>query len=109
MEHFYSVLLEELAENCDFETREEAIIQDTFITNMLDDNIQRELLRDRVRPERALGIAVEMELGNQNRQKVSSNNSNGVNVIQQFNRFRGANARVNETNRTTFNRESTGL
>ena len=40
VEQFYSIL-KELAENCDFENREEAIIRDIFITNMLDDDIQR--------------------------------------------------------------------
>ena len=48
-EQFYSVLTE-LAENCDFENREEVIIRDIFITNVLDDDIQRELLRDTVGP-----------------------------------------------------------
>ena len=61
-EQFYSVL-KELAENCNFENREEVIIRDIFITNMLDDDIQRELLRDTVEPERALSIAVNMEMG----------------------------------------------
>ena len=51
VEQFYSIL-KELAENCDFEKREEVIIRDIFITNMLDDDIQRELLRDTVDPER---------------------------------------------------------
>ena len=57
VEQFYSIL-KELAENCDFENREEVIIGDSFITNMLNDDIQRELLRDTVDPERALSIAV---------------------------------------------------
>ena len=104
-EHFYRVL-RELAENCDFQNRDEAIIRDIFITNMLDDDIQRELLRDTVESERDLSIAVNMERAHQNQQRISSNNSNGVNAIQQFNRFCGANARVNQTNRTIFNRES---
>ena len=45
VEQFYSIL-KELAENCDFENREEVIIRDIFITNMLDDDIQRKLLRE---------------------------------------------------------------
>ena len=45
VEQFYSIL-KELAENCDFESREKAIIRGIFITNMLDGDIQRELLRD---------------------------------------------------------------
>ena len=50
VEKFYSIL-KELAENCDFENREEVIVRDIFIRNMLDDDIQRELLRDTVDPE----------------------------------------------------------
>ena len=67
VEQFYSIL-KELAENCDFESREEVIIRDIFITNMLDDEIQRELLRDTVDPERALSIIVNMEMGHQSQQ-----------------------------------------
>ena len=38
---------------------------------MLDDDIQRELLRDTVEPDRALSIAVNMEMGHQNQQPIS--------------------------------------
>ena len=98
VEQFYSIL-KELSENCDFENREEVIIRDIFITNMLDDDIQRELLRDTVDPERALSIAFNMEMGHQNQQRISSNNGatgNTVNVIQSFNRFCGAGALGNQ-------------
>ena len=110
VEQFYSIL-KELAENCDFENREEAIIRDIFITNMLDDDIQRELLRDTVEPERALSIAVNKEMGNQNQQRISSNNGatgSTVNAIQQFNRFRGAGVRENQSSRAVANRASVG-
>ena len=110
VEQFYSIL-KELAENCDFENREEAIIRDISITNMLDDDIQRELLRDTVDPERALSIAVNMEIGNQNQQRISSNNGatgSTVNAIQQFNRFCGAGVRGNQSSRAVVNRASVG-
>ena len=110
VEQFYS-MLKELAENCDFENREEVIIRDIFITNMLDDDIQRELLRDTVDPERALSIAVNMEMGHQNQQRVSSNNSatgSTVNAIQSFNQFRGANVRGNQSGKAVVNRASVG-
>ena len=68
VEQFYSDF-KEFAEDSDFENREEAIIKDIFITNMLDDDIQRELLRDTVEPERTLCIAVNMEMGHQNQNK----------------------------------------
>ena len=90
VEQFYSIL-KELVENCDFENREEVIIRDILITNMLDDDIQRELLRDTDDPERALSIAVNMEMGNQSQQRISSSNSNSaanntINAIQSYNR-----------------------
>ena len=110
VEQFYSFLIE-LAENCDFENCEEVIIKDIFITNMLDDDIQRELLRDTVDPERALSIAVNMEMGHQNQQRISSNNgatSSTVNAIQSFNRFRGAGVGGNQSGRTVVNRASVG-
>ena len=110
VEQFYSIL-KELAKNCDFENREEAKIRDIFITNMLDDDIQRELLRDTVEPERALSISVNMEMVNQNQQRISSNNgANGstVNAIQQFNRFCSASVRGNQSSRAVANRASVG-
>ena len=102
-----------MAENCDFENREKVIISDIFITNMLDDDIQRELLRDTVDPERALSIAVNMEMGNQNHQRISSSNNNSaanntINAIQSYNRFRGASARGNPTGRVAVNRAPIG-
>ena len=69
VEQFYSIL-RELAEKCDFESREEVIIRDIFITIMLDDDIQRELLRDTEDPERAFSIAVNMEMGHQKQQRI---------------------------------------
>ena len=78
---------------------------------MLDDDIQRELLHDTVDPERALSIAVNMEMGHQNQQRISSNNGatgNTVNIIQSFNQFRGAGARGNQPGRVAVNRASVG-
>ena len=67
---------------------------------MLDDDTQRELLRDTVVPERALSIAVNMGMGHQNQQRISFNNNNNasgsaINAIQCFNRFCCVNARGN--------------
>ena len=110
VEQFYSIL-KELAENCDFENREEVIIRDIF-TNMLDNYIQRELLRDTVDPERALSIAVNMEMRHQNQQSISSNNNSAagstVNAKQPFNRFRCENARGNQPGKVAVNRATVG-
>ena len=112
VEQFYSIL-KELAENCDFENREEVIIRDIFITNMLDDDLQRKHFRDTVDRERALSIAVNMEMGHQNQQRISSNNINSaagstVNSIQSFNRIRGAGARGKQSGRVAVNRATVG-
>ena len=109
VEQIYSIL-KELAENCDFENREEVIIREIIITKMLDDEVQCELLRDAVDPERAIRIAVNMEMGHQNQQRISSNNNNNnnangpaINAKQSFSRFRGANARGNQSGRNSYN------
>ena len=82
---------------------------------MLDDDIQRELLRDTVEPERALKIAVNLEMGHQSQQRISSNNNNNnsatasaINAIQSFKKFLGANTRGNQSSRTTLNRAAIG-
>ena len=80
---------------------------------MLDDDIQQELLRDTVDLERALSIAVNMEMEHQNQQLISSNksnaNSNAVITIQSFTRFRGANDHINQSGRNSFNRGAIGF
>ena len=79
---------------------------------MFDHDIQRELLRDTVDPERALSIAVNMEMGHQNQQRISSKNNSAagstVNAIQPFNRFCGANARGNQPGRKAVSRATVG-
>ena len=107
VEQFYS-FLKEIAENCGFENLEEVIIRVSFITNMLEDDIQRELLRDTVEPKRGLSIAVNLDRSHKNQQWISSNNT-GVSVIQQLTQFCGPNARMNQQNRSTFNRELNGF
>ena len=103
----YNSVLKKLAENCDFENREEVISRDIFIINMLDDDIQRELLLDTIHPERTLSIAVNMEMAHLHQQLISSNknniNSSAINAMQQFSRFCGAHVQTNQSSRNTFN------
>ena len=80
---------------------------------MLDDDIQRELLRETVEPESALSIVVNMEMGHQNQQQISSSNNNNasgstINAIKSLNRFHVANARGNQTCRMAINRATIG-
>ena len=75
------------------------------MTNILDDDIQRELLGDAVDPKRALSIAVNMDMGHKNQHRISFHNNNNnnsatgsaINAIQYFNGFRGAKARGNQS------------
>ena len=73
VEHFYGKL-KELAENCDFENKEEALTRDVFITNLIDPEIQKELLKQTVEPRQALQLAVNMELGMRNQHQIKEHN-----------------------------------
>ena len=67
--------------------REEDKLRDIFRTNKLGDDVQRELLHDTVDQERALSIRINMGIGHQNQQRISSKNKMGAKVVQQFTRF----------------------
>ena len=73
VEHFYGKL-KELAENCDFENKEETLIRDVFITNLIDPEIQKELLKQTVEPRQAFELAINMELGMRNQHKIQQHN-----------------------------------
>ena len=85
VEHFYGKL-KELAENCDFENKEETLIRDVFITNLIDPEIQKELLKQTVEPRQALELAINMDLGMQNQHQIQQHNKivvpANVNAVQ---------------------------
>ena len=56
VQHIY-VELKELAENCDFENKEQTLIRDVFVTNLIDPEIRKELLKQTVEPGRSIGVA----------------------------------------------------
>ena len=64
-EQFLTILIQ-LAENCDFECHCVNEARDVSFTNMSDTDVQRELLRDTVESERALSVAINMKLNQQN-------------------------------------------
>ena len=49
VDHFYGKL-KEMAEICDFENKEETLIRDVFITNLIDPEIQKEFHKQTVEP-----------------------------------------------------------
>ena len=73
VENFYEKL-KELAENGDFESKEETLIRDVFLTNLIDPEIQKELLKQTVEPRQALELAINMELGMRNQHKIQQHN-----------------------------------
>ena len=70
----YYCKLKELAENCDFENKEETLIRDVFITNLKDPEIQKEPLKQTVEPRQALELAINMELGMPNQHQIQQHN-----------------------------------
>ena len=71
IEHFCGKL-KELSKSCDLGNQEDTLIRDLFIANMQDPEIQRELLRETLEPAQALGLAINMELGQRNQLQISN-------------------------------------
>ena len=107
VESFYCRLIEQ-AENCSLGSEETSLIRDAFMLNMIDHETQKELLRETVEPLKALEIAIQMEMGAQNQQKINQNlmsTTNSVNVVKNYQtRNRNAN---NQQLKRDFTRYST--
>ena len=73
----------------DFENKEETLIRDVFITNLMDPEIQKELLKQTVEARQALELAVNMELGMRNQHQIRQHNKivvpANVNAVQFYN------------------------
>ena len=52
-----------MAESRDFKNKEETLIRDVFLTNLIDLEIQKQLLKETVETRKALELAIDMELG----------------------------------------------
>ena len=62
MEQFH-LALRSLAEHCRIAHLEDELLRDIFTANMIDHEIQKELLKTTLTPEKALELAVSIELG----------------------------------------------
>ena len=62
MDQFHSAL-RSLAEQCQLGYLEDALLRDIFTAIMIDQEIQKELLKTTLAPEKALELAVSIELG----------------------------------------------
>ena len=100
VESFYGRLIE-LAENCTLGSEETTLIRDAFILNMLDHETQKELLKETVEPPKALEIAIQMEMGAQNQQKINQNLMSGTTSVNFINSnpVRNRNANGSSTKR----------
>ena len=85
VKHFYGKH-KELAENCVFQNNEETLMRDVFITNLIDLEIQKDLLKHRVEPRQVLELKKNMELGMRNEHQIQQHNKPvipaSVNAIQ---------------------------
>ena len=100
IESFYGRLIE-LAENCILGSEETTLIRNAFILNMIDHETQNELLKETVQPSKALEIAIQMEMGAQNQQKINQNLMSGTNSENSINsnQIRHRNANAQQTKR----------
>ena len=67
---------------------------------MIDHETQKELLKETVEPSKALEIAIQMEMGAQNQQKINQNLMSGTNSVNSINshQIRNRNANAQQTN-----------
>ena len=92
-------------ENRSLGDEETTLIRDTFIFNMLDHDTQKELLRETVSPTKALRVAIQMEMGAQNQQKINQNLNIATNSVKAVNNFPTRNRNPNyQTTRKDFTR-----
>ena len=48
--------VKELADNCDFGDKEDSLVREVFVANILDEESQRQLLGETVEPQNALKL-----------------------------------------------------
>ena len=94
VESFYGRLIEQ-AENCSIGDEETTLIRDTFILNMMDHDAQKELLRETVSPTKALEVAIQIEMGAQNQQKINKNLYIATNLVNAVNNLQTRNRNAN--------------
>ena len=106
IEKFYGHL-KELSENCDLGEKWDTIIRDVFIANMQNEDIQKERLKETVEPDKALAIAINIEMGTLNQLKTNANKNELNSTVKQVQRMRIANATPFSTMNTTARKKPT--
>ena len=106
IEKFYGHL-KELSENCDLREKGDTIIRDVFIANMQNEDIPKELLKEMVEPDKALAIAINIEMGTLNQMRMNANKTELNSTVNQVQRMRIANATPFSTMNTTARKKPT--
>ena len=94
VESFYGRSIEQ-AENCILGSEETSLIRDAFILNMIDHETQKELLKETFETSKALEIAIQMEMGAQNQQKINQNLMSATNSVNVVNNYQTHNRNAN--------------
>ena len=97
-----------MAENCDFENKEETLIRDVFITNLIDPEIQIELLKQTLEPRQALELAINMELGTCNQDQIQQHNKILIPASVSAVQFPNSSPTPNRSNPNNFKRQNNG-
>ena len=106
IEKFYGHL-KELSENCDLGEKGDTAIRDVFIANMQNEDIQKELLKETVEPDKALAIAINIKMGTLNQLKMNANKTELNSTVNQVQRMPIANATPFSTMNTTERKKPT--
>ena len=85
VELFYDNSIE-LAENCDFKNKEEMLIEDVFISNLIDGEVKKKLVKKTLEAKKTLEPAINTEIGMQREHQKQAHNKAlvqiSVNTIQ---------------------------
>ena len=106
IEKFYGHL-KELSENCDLGDKGDTIIRDVFIANIQNEDVQKELLKETVDPEKALAMAINIEMGTLNQLKMNASKTESHSTVNQVQRMRIANATPFSNMNTTARKKPT--
>ena len=94
VESFFGRLIER-AENCLLGDEENTSIRDTFKLNMQDHDFQRKFLKETVSPIKAPEVAIHLEMGAQNQQKINQNLNTNAQSVNDVNNLQGLNCNAN--------------
>ena len=80
MEQLHSALIS-LAEFCQLGALEDDLLRDIFTANMIDPEIQKELFKEKLEPEKALELAISIDLGAQSQLAIQAINTTEPSMV----------------------------